>query len=156
LGYLSQDLLAVGWGKEEAVQSLRGPVIVMLALVMVGSRAEGRPITFAHAKTFKSGVSNPGCVAVGDLNGDGYPDLVVTNHMNSVAVFLGEGGGAFKPPVLYTLDFYVEGCAAVADFNRDHKLDLVVVGGNVNGYSLAVLIGKGDGTFAPPRTSLLP
>jgi hypothetical protein len=52
-----------------------------------------------------------------------------------------------KPPVLYTTDFYVTGCVAAADFNGDGILDLAIVGGE---QGLALLTGKGDGTFNAP------
>jgi Bacterial Ig-like domain (group 3)/FG-GAP-like repeat len=121
-------------------------VLFLLSTISAGART----IKFASAKTVSSGVSNPGCVAVGDFNRDGRLDLAVTDHRNSVAVFLGKGDGSFAAPTLYTLDFYVEGCAAVADFNGDHKLDLMVVGGDGTGHSLALLTGKGDGSFNSP------
>src|ERR1019366_4347915 len=42
---------------------------------------------------------------------------------------------------------------AIADLNADGKPDLVVVSGTGN---LAILIGKGDGTFQAPIKSLRP
>src|SRR4051812_44747439 len=40
--------------------------------------------------------------------------------------------------------------AAVADFNRDGKLDLAVA--NRSGGSIGILLGNADGTFAAPTT----
>jgi hypothetical protein len=123
---------------------------VVLAIFLSSVFGGARTINFAPAKTFSSGVINPGCVAVGDFNGDGRLDLAVTDHINTIAVFLGKGNGTFGPPTLYTLDFYIEGWVAVADFNGDHILDLVVVGADRSGHGLALLTGKGDGTFNSP------
>jgi hypothetical protein len=92
----------------------------------------------------------PRSLVVGDLNGDGRPDLVASFY-NAVSVVMniggafpyfaegqtyGVGGGAFPAP----------SSAALADFNGDHKLDLAVTAKN-NG-SVTVLLGNGDGTFA--------
>ena len=38
-------------------------------------------------------------VAVGDLNGDGIPDIVTANRVDdTVSVFMGTGDGTFEPP----------------------------------------------------------
>lgn len=128
--------------------------IVVLPLLTVSAAA--RNITFAPASTFPSGASTPTRVWVADLNGDGVPDLVVSDNFNSIAVLIGNGDGTFKTPVVYTEDFYVTGGVAIADFNGDHKLDLAVVGGDDSGNGLALFTGNGDGTFNPPAYSVTP
>ena len=86
-------------------------------------------------------------MAVGDVNGDGKPDLVVANYGdNSVSVLLGNGDGTFLPRPAYATGsspFAV----AVADVNGDGKPDLVVA--NYGSNSVSVLLGNGDGTFQP-------
>jgi hypothetical protein len=127
----------------------RKPAAILLALVLTAS-AGARNIVFAHASTFTSGASTPTQIWVADLNGDGVPDLVISDAFSSVAVLLGNGDGTFQAPVVYTEDFYVTGGVAIADFNGDHKLDLAVVGGDTLGRGLALFTGNGDGTFNPP------
>jgi hypothetical protein len=89
----------------------------------------------------------------GDFNSDGVPDVVVPNFRSAdVSVLLGNGDGTFAPQrrddAVTSPDF-----TAVGDFNGDGKQDLVVLQnfpqlGSAS--QLAVLLGHGDGTFAPP------
>ena len=52
--------------------------------------------TFQAQQTFATG-NQPDSVAVGDVNGDGKPDLVVANgQSNTVSVLLGNGNGTFQ------------------------------------------------------------
>jgi hypothetical protein len=87
----------------------------------------------------------PASVAMGDLNGDGKPDLAVTNHTsNTVSVLLGNGDGTFGPKHDFATDAG-PWTAIITDLNADSKSDLVVANAN----TLSILMGNGDGTFAP-------
>jgi hypothetical protein len=66
----------------------------------------------------------PRSVVARDVNGDTWPDLVVTSR-GSVAVFLGAGAGRFLPARLFTTGFGPT-ALAVGDFNEDHKPDLAL------------------------------
>jgi hypothetical protein len=83
---------------------------------------------------------------VGDLNGDGKPDLAVASAMGGVFVLLGKGDGTFQPAVNYAAGGF-PGSLAVGDFNGDGKADLAVA--NVLSHDVSILLGKGDGTLQP-------
>jgi hypothetical protein len=90
---------------------------------------------------------SPWSVAVGDLNRDGIPDVVVANPANNtVRVLLGEGDGIFRTPVSYASGFGPDS-VAIGDFNGDGMPDLVVA--NLGSRTVSVLLGNGDGTFQP-------
>lgn len=124
---------------------------LILAFVLLNGIALARPIRFSPAQSFPSGITHTARVAVGDFNGDGYPDLAISSTYNWVAIFLNNGDGTFGGPTVYTLTYYVTGQVAVGDFNRDGHLDLAVVGGDEAGNGLAFFAGNGDGTFAAPK-----
>ena len=67
-------------------------------------------------------------VAVGDVNDDGLPDVLVT-AVGEVRLFLNEGGGKFRDATKAAgLDDPAWGCSAsFLDYDRDGRLDLVVV-----------------------------
>jgi hypothetical protein len=66
-------------------------------------------------------------VAVGDVNNDGYPDLLVTEY-GALHLFLGNGDGTFREVTKEAgLDSDLWGTsAAFFDYDRDGRLDLVV------------------------------
>jgi hypothetical protein len=85
-------------------------------------------------------------VAVGDFNGDGKPDLVISDG-NVLRVFAGNGDGTFQAPVNTTVTIppsNADVVATVADFNGDGKADLAGPFG--------ILLGNGDGTFQSKAT----
>jgi FG-GAP-like repeat len=94
--------------------------------------------------------SDGNALAAGDVNGDGFPDLVATNWLGppgGVNVFLNQGDGTFAPPVLYPSS----GCISsigIGDINGDGAPDLVLGEpcGGVDAGS-EVLLNDGKGAF---------
>jgi hypothetical protein len=94
--------------------------------------------TFSAPVHFPTGPLYPQSMAVGDLNGDGLPDLVVSNVNVGFTVLLNTGQGNFAAPASYSDPF--TGPLLLGDFNGDHKLDVLMFG--------QLFLGNGDGTFS--------
>ena len=91
-------------------------------------------------------------VAVGDLNGDGTPDLVAANQQDqTISVLLGNGDGSFRYGDAYRTP-PSPSAVALADLNSDGRTDIVAA--NLYGNAATVLLGNGDGTFQAPRDYL--
>src|SRR5262249_42072387 len=74
--------------------------------------------------TYATG-SFPSSVAIGDLNGDGKPDLVVGNQVaGTISVLLGNGDGTFHPQSTYT-GTGANTFIALGDLNGDGRPALV-------------------------------
>ncbi|MBZ5656603.1 MAG: Ig-like domain repeat protein [Acidobacteriia bacterium] len=120
--------------------------------------------TFQAPVSYSSGAYQAYSVVIGDLNGDGKPDLVAANQCQNnafycsytpVTVLLGNGDGTFQAPVSYSAGGIGTASVAIGDVNGDGHLDLVTAncgnGSNKceNG-TVGVLLGSGDGTFLAP------
>lgn len=86
-------------------------------------------------------------VAAGDLDGDGYSDLVAGNGSQTL-VWINNHLGGFLPPVTYSFQGSAE--LNVVDVNEDGILD--ILGSALSPGQLWVLIGNGNGTFTPNAT----
>ncbi len=102
----------------------------------------------------------PQILSTTDLNNDSKPDLIV-NAPGTVVVnfqlqtllqsYIGNGDGTFKAPTTITLGANAYGVPALADFNKDGKLDLAILAETASSQAeLLVSTGNGDGTFGAP------
>jgi predicted outer membrane repeat protein len=126
--------------------------------------------TFASPQTFQASsrslLTLTRDVAAADLNGDTYPDFVVTAPANGFALisFLNNGNGTFTRA--YEMQVGNVGRLALSDFNGDGLPDMAVtlvsdpaLGQTAEGSNVAVAMGNGNGSFGslslgPPLYSL--
>ena len=138
-GYNRRDLVVAD--QESSARGDHGDVAVLL------SRGDG---TYRQAVTYAAGRA-PVSVAVGDVDGDGVPDIVTADSVgDTVSVLIGKGDGTFKDPISYPANDSPQG-VILADFDGDGKPDIAV--GTSNGNRVNVLLNAGDGTFQPVESS---
>jgi hypothetical protein len=133
------------------VPTTTGPVVAM----MLGN-GDGT-LTLGASYSLGTNRYYTGPIIAGDLNGDGNLDVIASCGGYSsmkLCVFLGNGDGTLGSATelavagshyLYEFNF------ALADLNHDGILDLVVTYYTPSSTGdIAVMLGKGDGTFAAP------
>jgi hypothetical protein len=137
--------------------------------------------TFTKQSPINLNGQTPAAIAAGDLNGDGYPDLVISIG-SGLEVILNNGSGGFGSPFFYNLSYtdwtgifapQDPSVIAIADINHDGHQDVVfgfqnfdpqgtsnnnpIITGSYDGY-IGVALGNGDGTLrfsgAPPFVSI--
>jgi hypothetical protein len=142
--------VAAGTAAPCAAQTIAPPAIA------TPGRPQSKPpeLTYVYDRaTFAAGGS-PVAIAAADFDGDGRRDLVVANNQGASLTVMRKGQhGGFQtlPPLPVGAE---PNAVATADLDGDGALDIVAVNqnclsGTCGPGSAAVLLGHGDGSFAP-------
>ncbi len=109
--------------------------------------------SFATSITLATGLG--GCcltgIAAGDLNGDLYPDVVITDSNSTrISVMYNDGVGSFSTPVVMSVG-NSPWDVKIADLDGDDDNDIVIAITNFP-YQIMVLTNDGSGGLFSPRT----
>lgn len=83
---------------------------------------------------------------VGDLDGDGHPDIVTLNLSGGVRIYFGDGSGGFDEPVLLPGFSSNMNSMAIGDFESDGDLDIAVI----SNLDFGLWKNDGQGGFGSP------
>ena len=136
-------------GKPDLVSANQGSFGVSTVSVFLNN-GDG---TLQGKRDYETG-GNPGSVAIGDLNGDGKPDLVAANSgSDTLSVLVNNGDGSFQPRRDYATG-HGPVSIAIGDVNADGKPDLAA--GNFDAGTVSVFVNRGNGTFGPKLEQVKP
>ena len=162
--FLSPEIYSVGSDPQfVAVADLNGdgkPDIVAANVVLAAGAGGANSVSvllqdptgsghFLDATNYALG-NAPNAVAIGDLNGDGKPDLAVADSGGISILFQNPSGpGTFLPPTTLPVSSATNSLA-IGDLNGDGRLDLAAT----NGSGIVVLLQNPTmpGTFSGPVT----
>jgi hypothetical protein len=113
--------------------------------------------TFQEASDYTSYF--PTWATAGDFNGDGKPDLIVSNldddgfSSSSVSILLNNGDGTFQPQIVFP-EGQLSNFVGLGDFNGDGRLDVIDMD-RWDGY-LLTLLNTGTAVFSPATPLTFP
>ena len=138
--------------RDIALADLNGDGRLDIAVVLSSSTDVGVLLGTGHGKfsppVLYDAPDYPYAIAVGEVDGDGLPDLAiaVNGYNTGVQVRHGTGGGAFGLPTTYAGDSVAD--VALADVDGDSDLDLLAGRYSYTKSGLLVYTNDGAGNFA--------
>ena len=106
---------------------------------------EGSPLIFGLRPGDVQVGIGPTSITSGDVDGDGFMDLVTANNDDdNVSVLLNDGDGGFDPVANFSVGDAPQ-VVVTGDFNLDGRLDLATV--NRRSADVSILLGEGNGDF---------
>lgn len=103
--------------------------------------------SFAFATAANYAVNhNPNCVAVGDMSGNGYKDIIVGEDNNCVTVFTNDGSGGFSNANEFYAGAGAHTAIAILDADQDGNNDIVVSTFDSDNYRSYLFLLKNDGS----------
>lgn len=142
-----------GDGKPDLVGTGRyGSVLYKKIEVLMNAGGGTFPQGTAYVPNIPNSSGGTAAPAAGDFNGDGKDDFAVLatpdGYASELHVFLNKGDGTFDSnrAKVYPVSMRSPRDIVAGDFNGDGKIDLAAAVAN----AVAVMMGKGDGTFATP------
>ena len=145
--------LVVSRGRRSVVRKLLAlaSLLVLAGSLGVAAISASSAPSFAAREELHNRTSALYSVAIGDLNGDGKPDLATANGTtNTVSVLLNRGDGSFRAKLDYSTG-HGPGSVAIGDLNGDGKPDLATANDDAN--TVSVLLNRGDGAFGQASTT---
>jgi hypothetical protein len=138
-GYVATHDLNSDGSVDLAVTHSPNDIVVLLN---AGSGEFGAPTAFFVGSNYFAN-----SIAIGDVNGDGKPDVATANvNPHNASILIGDGTGSFGSAKHYAVG--INPCdVKIGDVNGDLKLDLMTANGYTN--DVSVRLGTGSGDFGP-------
>ncbi len=120
-------------------------IYLFSALLSQLSMSLNAQISFQPPVSYYGAGTNTRDITSGDFDGDGHPDIAITNTFNhSYSIFKGSSAGTFSNTLNSGAIAYQPSPITSADFNNDSKIDLAYADLNSTVY---LKYGTGVGTF---------